>query len=53
MDLYFENNILLKLPTVNLTTAIQAFKQYTNNKKIRPNSILDLRIPNRLIITNE
>ena len=52
-DLYFENNILLKLPTVNLTTAIQSFKQYTNNKKIRPNSILDLRIPNRLIITNE
>ena len=48
-DLYFENNILLQLPSKNISEALELFNQFKENKKFNPNSIIDLRIKGRLI----
>ncbi len=52
-DLYFENNIVIKLPEKKIDKALNLFKQFSVNNKINPNTIIDLRIPKRLIVTNE
>ena len=52
-DLFFENNILIKLPDINIRKSLKIYNEFINNKNIQPNSIIDLRISNRLIITNE
>ena len=33
--------------------SLKIYNEFITNKNIQPNSIIDLRIPNRLIITNE
>ena len=52
-DIFFENNILIKLPDKNIRKSLKIYNEFITNKNIQPNSIIDLRIPNRLIITNE
>ncbi len=52
-DLFFENNILMKLPDKNIRKSLKIYNEFIKNKNIQPNSIIDLRISNRLIITNE
>tara|TARA_B100000575_G_scaffold283981_1_gene277470 strand:+ start:472 stop:1161 length:690 start_codon:yes stop_codon:yes gene_type:complete len=52
-DLYFENNTVIKLPEKKIDKALNLFKQFSVNNKINPNTIIDLRIPKRLIVTNE
>ena len=52
-DIYFENNILLKLPNNDIDIAINIYKKAQKLNKIKPNSVIDLRIPGRLIILNE
>ncbi len=52
-DIYFENNILIKLPDKNINDAIKLYKQFKSKKKLQANIILDLRIPNRIILKNE
>ena len=52
-DIYFENNILLKLPNDDIDIAINIYKKAQKSNKIKPNSVIDLRIPGRLIILNE
>ena len=52
-DIYFENNILLKLPNNDIDMAINIYKKAQKLNKIKPNSIIDLRIPGRLIILND
>ena len=49
-DLYFDNNILIKLPNKNLSDAINLYKIFKTNNEIKPNMIIDLRIQNRVII---
>ena len=49
-DLYFDSNILIKLPNKNLSDAINLYKIFKTNNKIKPNMIIDLRIQNRVII---
>ena len=52
-DLYFSNNVLIKLPTEKIDSAINLYNQFKISNQIKPNTIIDLRIPNRLIIKNE
>ena len=52
-DLYFNNNILLKLPEKNIENALSLFKHFQKNNKIKSNTIVDLRIANRVILNYE
>ena len=52
-DLYYSNNIVIKLPNKNINQAIKIYKQFTKLNNIKPNSIIDLRISNRLVLKNE
>ena len=52
-DLYFENNKIIMLPRQNTENAIKIYNQFISIHKIMPNSIIDLRIPNRIVIKNE
>ena len=49
-DLYFENNKIIMLPRQNTENAIKIYNQFISIHKIMPNSIIDLRIPNRIVI---
>ena len=53
MDLYFKNNVIIQLPNKNVSDAIKLFKEFGLNNKIASNTIIDLRIQNRLILRNE
>ena len=52
-DLYYSNNIVVKLPNKNINQAIKIYKEFTKSNNIKPNSIIDLRISNRLVLKNE
>ena len=52
-DLYFANNIIIQLPNKNISEAIFLFKKFKLNNNISSNTIVDLRIQNRLILRNE
>ena len=52
-DLHFVNNIVIQLPNKNISKAINLFKEFKINNQIAPNTIIDLRIKNRLILRNE
>ena len=52
-DLYFNNNILIKLPNENLSKSLELYSKFILINKIKPNSIIDLRINNRLILTDD
>ena len=52
-DLYFENNIVIQLPNNNIDKALKLYKNFELNYEISTNSIIDLRIQNRLIFRNE
>ena len=51
-DLYFKNNIVIKLPNKSIIKAIKLYKNFIDNNEIKPNSIIDLRVNNRLILSN-
>ena len=52
-DLYFEKNILLMLPNKNIEESLKLFKGFKAVNAIEANTIIDLRVPNRLILKNE
>ena len=52
-DLYFNNNILLKLPNKNIEKAIKLFIEFKNKNKIKTGTVLDFRIENRIVTINE
>ena len=52
-DLFLDNNILIKLPNTNIDKAIKNYKSLEKLKKVRSNSIIDLRIENRIVIEND
>ena len=52
-DLYFEKNILLKLPNKNIEEALKLFKNFKITNVIESDTIIDLRVPNRIILKNE
>ena len=51
-DLYFENDILIKLPNKNLNNALNVYKIFKNNNDIKKGTTIDLRIENRIIVSN-
>ena len=51
-DLYLDKEIILMLPSNNLSDAIKIFKKYNLNNEIKIKTIIDLRIPNRIIVKN-
>ncbi len=51
-DLYFANNIIIQLPNKNISEAINLFKKFGSKNNINSNTIIDLRIKNRLILRN-
>ena len=51
-DLYFANNIIIQLPNKNISEAINLFKKFRSKNNINSNTIVDLRIKNRLILRN-
>ena len=51
-DLYFKDNIIIKLPSKNIENALDKYKNFKKLDKIKPNTILDLRISNRIVIKN-
>ena len=52
-DLYFENNIVIKLPQKKIEESLKLFKRFSVTNKINPNTIVDLRISKRLILKND
>ena len=50
-DLYFKDNTIIKLPNTKIEKAIENYKSLKKNMK--PNTIIDLRIANRIIIKND
>ena len=52
-DLYFDNNIIIKLPDKNISNALKVYKKFKEKNDINSNKTIDLRISNRLIIDHE
>ena len=50
-DLLTKNNILIKLPSSNLENSLNIAQELLNKKKGK--KIIDLRVSNQVIITNE
>ena len=52
-DLHFDNDVILMLPKNNVDKALRLFKQISRELYIKSNTVIDLRVENRLIIKNE
>ena len=52
-DIYFNNNILLKLPSDNIIKSLKLFNKLQKLNKVKPNMVVDLRIPNRVILKSD
>ena len=52
-DLYFENNIIVMLPNKNIEYSLNIYQNFSKINQIKPNTIIDLRIPKRLILKSE
>ena len=52
-DLKTNNGLLIKLPHKNLLEALQFAHKVRLNEKIKGNKIIDLRISNHMITSNE
>ena len=51
-DLYLEDNILIMLPHSNVIDALKLYNKFLKKNLIKNNIIIDLRINNRVILTN-
>ena len=52
-DLYFDKNIIIKLPDKNISSALKIYKKFKEKNDINSDKIIDLRISNRLIMKHE
>ena len=52
-DVKFKNNLLIKLPINKLENSINIAKKFIEKEKITENIIIDLRVANQVIISNE
>ncbi len=52
-DLEIDNNIIIKLPSNNQLTSLKNYDLFVEKNKLKANSIIDLRITNRIIISND
>ena len=51
-DLFFRNDIVIRLPNKELINALKLFQNFKKKNAIKPNTTIDLRIENRLILKN-
>ena len=52
-DVKFKNNLLIKLPINKLDNSINIAKKFIEKEKITGNIVIDLRVANQVIISNE
>ena len=52
-DLHFNNNIIVKLPSKNISKALKLLKEFKLKNEIISGTIIDLRIQDRLILSYE
>ena len=52
-DVKFKNDLLIKLPVTKLDNSINIAKKLIEKEKIKGNIIIDLRVANQVIISNE
>ncbi len=52
-DIENKNNVILKLPSVNIENSLNIYKSLISSKNIETVKLIDLRIPNKIITTNE
>ena len=52
-DVKFKNDLLIKLPETKLDSSINIAKKFIEKEKITGNIIIDLRVANQVIISNE
>ena len=52
-DIENNNKILLMLPSNNLEQSLKNYRSFLKKKKIVPGQLIDLRMKNKIIITNE
>ena len=52
-DIKFKNDLLIKLPIKKLDNSINIAKKFIEKEKITGNIIIDLRVANQVIISNE
>ena len=48
----FSNDLVLKLPSENKSDSIKIFKQLMNNENLINTKIIDLRVTDQIIMTN-
>ena len=53
VDIKTKNNLIIKFPLENVKEAIIIVNKIINNKNYNNNNIIDLRVPNQLILSNE
>ena len=51
-DIQFENNTILMLPSFNLEKSLKNYRSFIKTKKIIPSQLIDLRINDKIIISN-
>ena len=51
-DILFSNGLLLMLPSQNIEKSIKIYKKLLKNKNLTNTKIIDLRITNQIILTN-
>ncbi len=52
-DLVFSNDLVLKLPSINIRDSIKIYKQLMDNDNLTNTKIIDLRVFNQIIMTNK
>ena len=52
-DIKYNDNIVLMLPSSNIEQSLKNYKSLLQKKKIVPGQLIDLRMKNKIILTNE
>ena len=52
-DLQYDTDLIVKLPYKNVKSSLQTFRYLIENNKINNVKIVDLRIPNNIVLTDE
>ena len=51
-DIEYDNNAIVMLPSFNLEKSLKNYKSFIQSEKIRPGQIIDLRMKNKIIVSN-
>ena len=52
-DIKYNDNIVLMLPSSNMEQSLKNYRSFLKKQKIVPGQIIDLRMKNKIILTNE